>query len=125
MYDSGTRPQDPVFKYMAVSQKKGPHFGSPYNKDHNIFGFILGPPIYGSPHIPFERAIETLQKSYANPAVAAAVSLAAPGFTGLRLGCKPRTSLPALLTEPNMSYSSDMPEIMIWDLHITEGVFLN
>ena len=26
-------------------------FGSPYNKDHNMFGSILGPPIYGSPHM--------------------------------------------------------------------------
>ena len=33
------------------SKTNGPHFGSPYNKDHNIFGSILGPPIYGSPHI--------------------------------------------------------------------------
>ena len=36
---------------MAVSKNYGPHFGSPYNKDHNIFGSILGAPIYGSPHI--------------------------------------------------------------------------
>ena len=32
-------------------QIRGQIFGSPYNKDHNIFGSILGPPIYGSPHI--------------------------------------------------------------------------
>ena len=34
---------------FAINQ--GPHFGSPYNKDHNVFGSILGPPIYGSPHL--------------------------------------------------------------------------
>ena len=32
-------------------QKLGAHFGSPENKDHNIFGSILGPPMYGSPQI--------------------------------------------------------------------------
>ena len=37
-------------RYMAVSTNQGPHFGSPYHKDHNVFGSILGPPIYGSPH---------------------------------------------------------------------------
>ena len=37
--------------YMAVSKNEGPHFGSPCNKDHQIFGSILGPPVYGSPHI--------------------------------------------------------------------------
>ena len=36
---------------MAVSKNWGPHFGSPYNKDPNIFGSILGPPICGSPHM--------------------------------------------------------------------------
>ena len=36
---------------VAVSKNQGPHFGSPYNKDHNMFGFILGPPIYGSPQV--------------------------------------------------------------------------
>ena len=41
----------PKSVYMAVSKNQGPHFGSPYNKDHNIFGSILGSPIYGSPHI--------------------------------------------------------------------------
>ena len=39
--------------HLAVSKNMGPHFGSPYNKDHNIFGSILGPPIYGSPHLEF------------------------------------------------------------------------
>ena len=35
---------------VGKSTNEGPHFGSPYNKDHNIFGSTLGPPIYGSPH---------------------------------------------------------------------------
>ena len=42
---------------MGVSHTSGPHFGSPYNKDHNIFGSILGPPVYGSPHIPGEENV--------------------------------------------------------------------
>ena len=36
---------------LAVSTNEGPHFGSPYNKDQNIFGSILGPSVYGSPHM--------------------------------------------------------------------------
>ena len=33
-----------------VSNSKGPHFGSLYNKDHSIFGSILGPLSYGKSH---------------------------------------------------------------------------
>ena len=29
--------------YMAVSKIQGPYFGSPYYKDHYMFGSILGP----------------------------------------------------------------------------------
>ena len=28
---------------MAVSKNQGPHFASPYNKDHNLFGSVWGP----------------------------------------------------------------------------------
>ena len=40
-----------IYIYRAFSKNLGPHFGSPYNEDHNIFGSILGPPVCGSPHI--------------------------------------------------------------------------
>ena len=61
---------------MAVSTNWGPHFGSPYNKGHNIFGSILGPPIYGSPHI---RSFD-LRPRDANVATAGMGSLIPEGF---------------------------------------------
>ena len=33
---------------MEVSQNEGYLFGGPHNKDHSIFGSILGPPILGN-----------------------------------------------------------------------------
>ena len=47
--------------------KVGAHFGSPYNKDHNIFGSILGPPIYGSPHMHPIRGVDVALLSGAAP----------------------------------------------------------
>ena len=49
---------------MAVSKSKGPHFGSPYNEEHSIFGSILGPPVYGTPHM---IIITTLSLPYIKP----------------------------------------------------------
>ena len=35
--------------YLEISKKKGPLFGSPYNKDHTRLGSNLGPPILETP----------------------------------------------------------------------------
>ena len=32
-----------AYRQMAVSKNQGPYFGSPYYKDHYMFGSILGP----------------------------------------------------------------------------------
>ena len=47
----GRKIQPPGWRNMAVSKDYGPHCRSPDNKDHNTFGSILGPTIYGSPHM--------------------------------------------------------------------------
>ena len=36
---------------MGFSKNQEPLFGSPFSKDHNILGSILGPAVYGSPRI--------------------------------------------------------------------------
>ena len=36
---------------MGFSKNQEPLFGSPFSKDHNILGSILGALVYGSPHM--------------------------------------------------------------------------
>ena len=74
--------------YMAVSQNKGPHFGSPYNKDHNIFGPILGPPIYGSPHPAFGMPLGSPGRPAPRPAGTAPRPRRGPGPCGGSLGAR-------------------------------------
>ena len=40
-----------VLRIWVLRTYMPPPFGSPVNKDHDIFGCILGRPIYGNPHI--------------------------------------------------------------------------
>ena len=37
--------------HMGLSENSGTLFWGPYNKDPTIKGTILGPPIFGNPHI--------------------------------------------------------------------------
>ena len=43
---------------LADSKNEGPCLGSPYNKDHNVFGPILGPTIYTIPYLLQKRFID-------------------------------------------------------------------
>ena len=44
----------PVFGGSSIwlyPKNEGPRFGSPYDQDHGVFWSILGPSIYGNPHM--------------------------------------------------------------------------
>ena len=43
--------QKDVDQIWGFPKIRGPFFGSPCSKDHNLLGSILGLPIYGSPHM--------------------------------------------------------------------------
>ena len=49
--------------YMGESNNEGALFRSPYGKDRNMLGSILGPSVYGSPHTPLSRQWQCRKQS--------------------------------------------------------------